>query len=150
MTGSWKGRGNQCIQFVRVMYCKLPTNGKQLPAFPLEVGPGTELPSQRWEARLLPLCHHVPRDHLCSISFKLHQDRSLSPAQISQVQVSIRSCFKKQQHVAGCLFCPKVLKLQDRSHTLNQSLTSYRKAGSCLPLVSNLQYRTSKYTLEMF
>ena len=30
-TGSWKGRGNQYIQFVRVLYCKLPTNGKQLP-----------------------------------------------------------------------------------------------------------------------
>ena len=24
-TGSWKGRGNQYIQFVRVLYCKLPT-----------------------------------------------------------------------------------------------------------------------------
>ena len=34
-TGSWKGRGNQYIQFVRVLYCKLTTNGKQLPAFPL-------------------------------------------------------------------------------------------------------------------
>ena len=32
-TGSWKGRGNQYIQFVRVLYCKLPTNGKQLPAY---------------------------------------------------------------------------------------------------------------------
>ena len=42
-TGSWKGRGNQYIQLVKVLYCKLPTNGKQLPAFPLEVGPGTEL-----------------------------------------------------------------------------------------------------------
>ena len=39
-TGSWKGRGNQYIQFVRVLYCKLPTNGKQLPAFPLEAVPG--------------------------------------------------------------------------------------------------------------
>ena len=29
-TGSWKGRVNQYIQFVRVLYCKLPTNGKQL------------------------------------------------------------------------------------------------------------------------
>ena len=26
-TGSWKGRGNQYIQFARVLYCKLPTNG---------------------------------------------------------------------------------------------------------------------------
>ena len=36
MTGSWKGRGNQYIEFAGVVYCKLPTNGKQLPAFPLE------------------------------------------------------------------------------------------------------------------
>ena len=38
-TGSKKGRGNQYIQLVKVLYCKLPTNGKQLPAFPLEVEP---------------------------------------------------------------------------------------------------------------
>ena len=30
--GSWKGRGNQYIQFVSIVYCKLLTNGKQLPA----------------------------------------------------------------------------------------------------------------------
>ena len=62
-TGSWKGRGNQYIQLVKVLYCKLPTNGKQLPAFPLEVGPGTEPRPQRWEARVLPLstlCHRGP------------------------------------------------------------------------------------------
>ena len=40
-TGSRKGRGNQYIQFARVLYCKLPTNGKQLPAFPLEAVPGS-------------------------------------------------------------------------------------------------------------
>ena len=56
-TGSWKGRGNQYIQLVKVLYCNLPTNGKQLLAFPLEVRPGTELRSQRLEARVLPLCH---------------------------------------------------------------------------------------------
>ena len=27
------------------MYCKLPTNGKQLPAFPLEAVPGIEPPA---------------------------------------------------------------------------------------------------------
>ena len=27
-TGSWKGRGNQYMEFARVVYCKLPTNGK--------------------------------------------------------------------------------------------------------------------------
>ena len=41
-TGSWKDRGNQYIQLVKVLYCKLPTNGKQLPVFPLEAMLGTE------------------------------------------------------------------------------------------------------------
>ena len=62
-TGSWKGRGNQYIQFVRVLYCKLLTNGKQLPAFPLEAVPGTEPRPQRWEVRVLPLCHRGPLKH---------------------------------------------------------------------------------------
>ena len=59
-TGSWKGRGNQYIQFARVLYCKLPTNGKQLPAFPLEAVTGIEPRPQRREARVLPLCHRGP------------------------------------------------------------------------------------------
>ena len=63
-TGSWKGRGNQYIQFVRVLYCKLPNNGKQLPAFPLEAVVGIEPRPQRWEARVLPLCHHGPSSAL--------------------------------------------------------------------------------------
>ena len=45
-TSSWKGRGNQYIQFVRVLYCKLPTNGKQLPAFPFEVVQGSNPASE--------------------------------------------------------------------------------------------------------
>ena len=49
-TGSWKGRGNQYILFARVLYCKLPTNGKQLPAFPLKAMTGIEPWPQRWEA----------------------------------------------------------------------------------------------------
>ena len=60
MMGSWKGRGNQYIQFIRVLYCKLPTNSKQLPAFPLEAVTGIEPRPQRWEARVLPLCHCGP------------------------------------------------------------------------------------------
>ena len=58
--GSWKGRGNQYIQSVKVLYCKLATNRKQLPALPLEVGLGFELQSQRWEGRVLPLCPPPP------------------------------------------------------------------------------------------
>ena len=59
-TGSWKGRGNLYIQFVGVLCCELPTNDKQLPAFPLEAMPGIEPRPQRWETRVLPLCHHGP------------------------------------------------------------------------------------------
>ena len=59
-TGSWKGRGNQYIQFTRVVCCKLPTNGKQLPAFPLKAVTGIEPRPQRWEARVLPVCHRGP------------------------------------------------------------------------------------------
>ena len=59
-TSIWKGRENQYIQFIRVLYCKLPTNSKQLPAFPLEAVPGTEPRPQRWEVRVLPLCHRGP------------------------------------------------------------------------------------------
>ena len=64
--GSWKGRGNQYIQFVRVLYCKLPTNGKQLPAFPLEAVPETEPQPERWEASVTtlppwPLCPLLSR-----------------------------------------------------------------------------------------
>ena len=58
--GSLKGSGNKYIQLVMVLYCKLLINSKQLPAFPLEVGLGTKLRSQGWEARVLPLCHRGP------------------------------------------------------------------------------------------
>ena len=32
-TGSFVGRGNQYIQLVKVLYCKLPTIGKQVPNY---------------------------------------------------------------------------------------------------------------------
>ena len=52
--GSWKGRENQYIQFIRVLYCKLPTNGKQIPAFSLEAGRGSN-PGLRGERKE---CYH--------------------------------------------------------------------------------------------
>ena len=60
-TGIWKSKGNQSIQLIKVLYCKLPTNGTQLPAFPLEAWPGNEPQPQRWEARVLPPYHPGPR-----------------------------------------------------------------------------------------
>ena len=79
-TDSWKGRGNQYIQLVKILYCKLPTVGKQLPAFPLEVRLGTEPQSQRWEERVfttLPLWppqnqFEGPKFRNCSIFILLY------------------------------------------------------------------------------
>ena len=51
------------------MYCKLPTNGKQLPAFPLKAITGIVPRPQRWEARVLPLCH---RGHFLRQDLFLH------------------------------------------------------------------------------
>ena len=60
MTGSFTGRGNQYIQLVKVLYCKLPTSGKQLPAFPHKVR-GLNRRPHRWDASMLPLRHPGPR-----------------------------------------------------------------------------------------
>ena len=62
MTGSWKGRGNQHIQLVKVLYCKLPTNGKQLPAFPLEAMPGTESPASEMGGKNVTTLPPWPQD----------------------------------------------------------------------------------------
>ena len=44
--GSFMDRGNQYIHLVKVLYCELALNGKQLPSFKLEVRPGFKLRSQ--------------------------------------------------------------------------------------------------------
>ena len=36
------GRAEETSTYSWSRFCKLPTNGKQLPAFPLEIGLGTE------------------------------------------------------------------------------------------------------------
>ena len=53
------GRGNQYIQLVKILYCKLPNIDKQLPTFPHKVQ-GLNCQSQRWEASVLPRHHHGP------------------------------------------------------------------------------------------
>ena len=59
MMGRFVGRGNQYIQLDKVLYCKLPTIGKQLPTFPHDVQ-GLNRRPQRWEGSGLPLYHHGP------------------------------------------------------------------------------------------
>ena len=60
VTCSSEGRGNQNIQLINILYCKLPTNSKQLPAFPLQLGPEFNFQPQSWEASVLPLFHRYP------------------------------------------------------------------------------------------
>ena len=57
MTSSFKATGNQYVQLVMVLHCKLPNISKKLPSFPhiLNHQP------QRWEASVLPLHHCGPR-----------------------------------------------------------------------------------------
>ena len=57
--GSLVGRGNQCIQLVKVLYCKLPTIDKKQPTLPHNVQ-GLNRQPQRWEASVLALRHHGP------------------------------------------------------------------------------------------
>ena len=65
MMGTWKDRENQHIQLAKVLYCKLPTSGKQLPDVPYEVRPRFELRSQRWEASVLPIHRRAPLPKHC-------------------------------------------------------------------------------------
>ena len=48
-TGSFMGKENQYIQWVKGLYCKMLTIGKQLPTFPHRIL-GLNHSPQRWEA----------------------------------------------------------------------------------------------------
>ena len=52
-TGSFVGRGDQYIQLIKVLYCKLPAIGKQLPTVPHKVW-GLNRRPERWRR----VCHH--------------------------------------------------------------------------------------------
>ena len=72
-TGSWKGRGNQYIQFARVVYCKLPTNGKQLPAFLLKAIMGIEPPTSEVGGESVTTLSPWPLRLSCSDLLMLHE-----------------------------------------------------------------------------
>ena len=93
-TGSWKVRGNQYIQFIRVLYCKMPTNGKQLPAFPLEAVQGTKPRPQRWEARVLPLCHRDPP--ICTVGYNAFKVQSSGYKSCLTARVILGRCTSRK------------------------------------------------------
>ena len=73
--GSFVGRGNQYIPSVKVLYCKLPTIGKQLPTSPCNVRGLNRQP--KWcEVSVLPLHHHgpfeIPLMSLCESMLAIH------------------------------------------------------------------------------
>ena len=57
--GSSVGRGNQYIQLVKALYCKLPTISKQLPTFPHKVQ-GQDCQSQKWEVKCVTTVPPLP------------------------------------------------------------------------------------------
>ena len=60
------GRAEETSTYSSLGLCSVncrPT-AKQLPAFPLKAVTGIEPRPQRWEARVLPLCHRGPRFHV--------------------------------------------------------------------------------------
>ena len=69
MMGSWKGRGNQYIEFARVVYCKLPTNGKQLPAFPLKRRHGDRTPASEVGGESVTTLPPWPPIHLVKVPY---------------------------------------------------------------------------------
>ena len=69
------GRAEETSTYSSSGFCTVncrPCNGKQLPALPLETMPGTEPRPQRWEARVLPLCHHGPYESNGSCYYKFN------------------------------------------------------------------------------
>ena len=138
MTSSWEGRGTQYIQLVKVLYCKLPTNGKQLPTFPLEVGPGTKPQSQRWETRVLPLCHRGPFQK-CSklLSEALTVSHHQSPSLTHPTTVLVSEC---DMGLDGAVVGYSPLTPEIAGSNLGQGSSCW-KVGSYWPMNGCLQWR---------
>ena len=71
MMGIWEGGGAEetsTYSLIKVLYCKLPTIGKQPPTFPHKVQ-GLNCWPQRWEASVLPLHQYDP---LFSLKYKYY------------------------------------------------------------------------------
>ena len=61
--GSWKGRGKHYIQLLKILWCKLPTNRKQLSAFHMRSSWDSNS-DLRGGRRVLSLCYRDPC-HFC-------------------------------------------------------------------------------------
>ena len=93
------------------MYCKLPTNGKQLPAFPLKAVTGIEPWPQRWEARVLPLCHRGPPCPLitpitqvkCKITHRTYPLTNIPPHKTCEISdiIYLITCRKCDKYYVG-------------------------------------------------
>ena len=114
-TGSWKGRGNQYIEFARVVYCKLPTNGKQLPAFPLEPVRGSN-PGLRGGRRE---CYHSAT--VAPSTLNAHPCRCCGkgPQTFEKCLAQNKVCnkCKKMGHFANCCFTKQVNDLSTDAQT---------------------------------
>ena len=100
------------MQSARVVYCKLPTNGKQLPAFPLKAVTGIEPRPQRWEARVLPLCHRGPPQSYEAGDLVYKLDSAKKVGQSQKLQKVWKGPFLVVEVVSAVLF-----RIADRKKT---------------------------------
>ena len=129
-TGSWKGRGNQYIEFARVLYCKLPTNGKQLPVFPHKALTGIKPRPQRWEARVLPLPYKIAhKPCLQSFQFKV----------IHRIINRIDKLYKwKIIENPKCSYCTSVDTIEHHFYYYRINIEFWRKLSHAIYEVFNL------------
>ena len=94
--GSFVGRGNQYIQLIKVLYCKLLTICKQLPTFPHKVQ-DLNRHSKKWEASMLPLW---PKLLVCSeMQYKVSLDRTISYTSLILSLTELLPCLTNKQIV---------------------------------------------------
>ena len=89
------------MQLVKVLYYELPTSGKQLPAFPLEVGPGFETPISEvgWDLTISgSLFHSNDPLALTNMGVGPNQAFNKGPFQPSSMTLAVSRDVKKKQH----------------------------------------------------
>ena len=86
--GSWKDRGNQYIQLVKVLYCKLLTNASNYQLSHLRLG---------WEAN----------PNLRGGRRECYHSATVAPVSLNKIKVTIKS-FQQKHVIFAILKVPKV------------------------------------------
>ena len=94
--GSKKGKGTQYIQLVKVLYCKPPTLGKQLPAFPWgQIGVWTVISEMGGEC--------VPTTPPCQLPPMLNLIDFWNLISLSHIDIVLVWEIKSQRNSVACM-----------------------------------------------